>query len=87
MWAWAHLLPREATLWNRLAVADRRHSIVVARRFVDAYPLALVDSFFRVGSLVFGGGHVVLPFLEDAVVGQGWCTRDDFSDRVGAPMA
>jgi hypothetical protein len=34
-WVAEQLLAGEAALWHRLAVADRRHSIVVARRFVD----------------------------------------------------
>jgi len=33
--------------------------------------LSLFDSFYRVGSLVFGGGHVVLPLLQDEIVGTG----------------
>ncbi len=33
--------------------------------------LALADSHYRVGSLVFGGGHVVLPMLEAEVAGGG----------------
>jgi hypothetical protein len=37
-WATAFLLPGEAELWRRMAVADRRHSIEVARRFVAARP-------------------------------------------------
>lgn len=36
------------------------------------------DSFFRAGSLVFGGGHVVLPMLENEVVHQGWISSDIF---------
>lgn len=34
-WAVAQLLPAEAALWQRMAVQDKRHSILVARRFVD----------------------------------------------------
>jgi chromate transporter len=30
--------------------------------------LQMIDSFYRTGSLVFGGGHVVLPLLEAEVV-------------------
>ena len=33
-WALTQLLPAEAALWLRLAVQDRRHSLLVARRFV-----------------------------------------------------
>ena len=39
-WALAQLLPAEAALWQRMAVQDRRHSLLVARRFVAAEPTA-----------------------------------------------
>lgn len=38
VWAEDHLHPAERRLWRRLANPDRRHSIVVARRFVAARP-------------------------------------------------
>ena len=47
-----------------------------------AYPsqsMALVDSFYRSGSLVFGGGHVVLPLLQAEVVPRGGCRKTRFS--------
>jgi len=34
--------------------------------------LALAGIFYKAGALVFGGGHVVLPLLRDALVPQGW---------------
>lgn len=34
-WVRSHLLPSEEALWSRMSPADRRHSIVVARRFVE----------------------------------------------------
>ncbi|HAP75265.1 MAG TPA: hypothetical protein DCR14_04215 [Acidimicrobiaceae bacterium] len=37
-WAHQHLLPSEAALWDRMAVQDRRHSLLVARRFVERLP-------------------------------------------------
>jgi hypothetical protein len=40
--------------------------------------MALVDSFYRSGSLVFGGGHVVLPLLQSEVVPTGWVSQDAF---------
>ena len=40
--------------------------------------LALANSFYRSGALVFGGGHVVLPLLDAATVGRGLLTRDEF---------
>ncbi|MDO8363013.1 MAG: hypothetical protein Q7V88_08955 [Actinomycetota bacterium] len=42
-WALASLLPGEAALWQRLSSADRRHSIQVARRFLEAWPAATRD--------------------------------------------
>jgi chromate transporter len=50
-------------------------------------PLALFDSFFRVGSLVFGGGHVVLPLLQAEVVPPGWLTAEQFVAGYGAAQA
>ena len=57
---------------------------------VAAYPsqaLALVDSFYRSGSLVFGGGHVVLPLLQSEVVPPGWLSNDTFLAGYGAAQA
>ena len=49
--------------------------------------LAVVDSFYRVGSLVFGGGHVVLPLLQAEVVPTGWVTDSQFVAGYGAAQA
>ena len=37
--------------------------------------LQVFDSFYRAGSLVFGGGHVVLPLLQELVVAPGWVSE------------
>jgi chromate transporter len=49
--------------------------------------LALMDSFYRSGSLVFGGGHVVLPLLQSEVVLTGWVSKDVFLAGYGAAQA
>lgn len=49
--------------------------------------LAIVDSFYRAGALVFGGGHVVLPLLQAEVVQPGWVTPDAFLAGYGAAQA
>ena len=49
--------------------------------------LALVSSFYRSGALVFGGGHVVLPLLQQAVVPPGWVSNDTFLAGYGAAQA
>ena len=59
----------------------------VVRQVVDSQALAVFDSFFRVGSLVFGGGHVVLPLLQAEVVPPGWVTSEEFVAGYGAAQA
>ncbi|TQE96685.1 MAG: chromate efflux transporter [Spiribacter salinus] len=49
--------------------------------------LAMIDSFYRAGALVFGGGHVVLPVLQAEVVQPGWVTEDAFLAGYGAAQA
>ncbi len=49
--------------------------------------LALFDSFYRSGALVFGGGHVVLPLLQSEVVPPGWVSNDTFLAGYGAAQA
>jgi chromate transporter len=49
--------------------------------------LAMVDAFYRAGSLVFGGGHVVLPLLQAEVVPSGWVGNDSFLAGYGAAQA
>jgi chromate transporter len=51
------------------------------------HALALVASFYRSGSLVFGGGHVVLPLLQQTVVPTGWISNDGFLAGYGAAQA
>jgi chromate transporter len=59
----------------------------IARSLVESQALALVDSFYRAGSLVFGGGHVVLPLLHAEVVPPGWVSDADFVAGYGAAQA
>jgi chromate transporter len=54
---------------------------------VRAGPLALFDAFYRSGALVFGGGHVVLPLLRNAVVLPGWVSDNNFLAGYGAAQA
>jgi chromate transporter len=53
----------------------------------DGHALRLFDSFYRAGSLVFGGGHVVLPVLQAEVVPPGWVSDDAFLAGYGAAQA
>lgn len=49
--------------------------------------LAIADIFYRAGALVFGGGHVVLPLLEESVVASGQMSSDTFLAGYGAAQA
>ena len=51
------------------------------------HTVGLISSFYRSGSLVFGGGHVVLPLLQQAVVPRGWIGNDAFLAGYGAAQA
>lgn len=62
-------------------------ALPVARQFVASQALAMVDTYYRVGSLVFGGGHVVLPLLQAEVVPPGWVTQEQFIAGYGAAQA
>jgi chromate transporter len=49
--------------------------------------VALFDAFYRSGALVFGGGHVVLPLLQQRTVATGWVPSDVFLAGYGAAQA
>ena len=48
---------------------------------------AMAQAFYNAGALVFGGGHVVLPLLQDSVVTGGWVSDDAFLTGYGASQA
>jgi chromate transporter len=59
----------------------------IARQATPSHALAVFDSFYRAGALVFGGGHVVLPLLQAEVVPPGWVTNAEFIAGYGAAQA
>lgn len=89
------------TLHSVAAPIKRRHAVlawltffgllfvlpVVMRLVPDAGSLSVFTRFYRVGSLVLGGGHVVLPLLESEVVQPGWTTSERFLAGYGAAQA
>jgi len=83
--------PLCVTISRRLAIA----SLAVFVLLLTAGPLlsgtshviAVFNAFYRSGALVFGGGHVVLPLLSDAVVRPGWLSPDSFLAGYGAAQA
>jgi len=57
------------------------------RGLTDSQAIAMIEAFYRSGALVFGGGHVVLPLLREAVVAPGWVSDDAFLAGYGAAQA
>lgn len=53
----------------------------------SSHAVDLAAAFYRAGALVFGGGHVVLPLLDDAVVGAGWVSQQAFLAGYGVTQA
>lgn len=95
------LLCRPVALADRVSIPvgyGRRHAAILCIVFVAlllALPLlatsgglsAVAEAFYRAGALVFGGGHVVLPLLKDAVVAAGWVDQENFLAGYGAAQA
>jgi chromate transporter len=61
--------------------------LCIAVRSNDITPLTVFSRFARSGALVFGGGHVVLPMLESAVVTPRWIPQPTFLAGYGAAQA
>lgn len=57
------------------------------RELTSSSWISMFDSFYRSGSLVFGGGHVVLPLLEREFVPTGWLSEEAFLAGYGAAQA
>jgi chromate transporter len=97
------LLPKDGTLVDHVVLpraASRGVAIaalIVFLMLLIGLPLAssvsgnhgvaLCDAFYRTGSLVFGGGHVVLALLQAEVVPRGWVGNDAFLAGYGAAQA
>ncbi|MFH1818065.1 MAG: chromate efflux transporter [Pseudomonadota bacterium] len=77
---------RAGGLWLSLFFALLVGLPIWARLF-PGQVVAMVDAFFRAGSLVFGGGHVVLPLLQAEVVPPGWIGNESFLAGYGAAQA
>lgn len=91
--------PEKAENYMRIALS-RRFAIICLSLFFGlliALPIltevttshwgAKFDSFYRSGSLVFGGGHVVLPLLESEFVQTSWMNEETFLAGYGAAQA
>jgi len=81
------VLPRRLAIACWVVFLALLLGLPLLRQITQSQPIALFDTFFRVGSLVFGGGHVVLPLLQREVVPAGWVTNDQFLAGYAAAQA
>ena len=77
---------RAGAMWLSLFVLVLAGLPILAQ-LIPNQGLAMIDAFYRSGSLVFGGGHVVLPLLQAEVVPTGWVSNDVFLAGYGAAQA
>lgn len=62
-------------------------TLPIIKEMTSSRLVAMFDSFYRSGSLVFGGGHVVLPLLEREFVPTGWISAEAFIAGYGVTQA
>ena len=79
------LSPHAGTIAGVLYVGLLLASLLTAK--TGPFVLQVASAFLRSGALVFGGGHVVLPLLEQAVVSPGWVTQPTFLTGYGFAQA
>lgn len=98
-WLYRKAVPR----LERVGPADWKHHLVAGGMLAAFFLLlillpilaavtgrkdiAVFDSFYRAGALVFGGGHVILPLLRAEVVPNGWVADNTFLAGYGAAQA
>jgi chromate transporter len=80
-------VPRALAVASLVAFVVLLAGLPVLAHATGAHAIALFDRFYRAGSLVFGGGHVVLPLLQQAVVPPGWIANDGFLAGYGVAQA
>lgn len=78
--------PRAGAIWLSLFLA-LLVGLPLLTQMLPNQTVAMVDAFYRSGSLVFGGGHVVLPLLQTEVVPSGWVSNETFLAGYGAAQA
>ncbi|HEY4467973.1 MAG TPA: chromate efflux transporter [Klebsiella sp.] len=78
--------PRTGAFWLTLFLILLAGLPILAAIYPN-HTLVMVEAFYRTGSLVFGGGHVVLPLLQAEVVPTGWVSNETFLAGYAAAQA
>jgi chromate transporter len=80
--------PDYRTAWMALAVfCGLLIALPSAGEFAPHGTIALANIFYRAGAFVFGGGHVVLPLLQGALVPGHWISDEGFLAGYGFAQA
>jgi chromate transporter len=80
--------PRHRSAWIALAAfCFLLIALPIAGGFAPHGPMALANVFYRAGACVFGGGHVVLPLLQGALVRGQWISDEGFLAGYGFAQA
>jgi chromate transporter len=82
-----HKVPTEVSTGALVVFGLLLAGLPFAAAVLRSPTLGLASVFYRTGSLVFGGGHVVLPLLQRDIVGRGWLDQDTFLAGYGAVQA
>ncbi len=85
--AWAAAIFVILLLASLLLTYARPGQVATGQTAAVVQPVQVFSAFYRTGALVFGGGHVVLPLLEGAVVAPGWVNQSDFLSGYGVAQA
>nr|WP_206668046.1 chromate efflux transporter [Pseudoroseomonas oryzae] len=80
-------VPRAAATAALVAFPVFLAGLPLLAALTGSHAVATAEAFYRAGSLVFGGGHVVLPLLERAMVPPGWISADGFLAGYGVAQA
>jgi chromate transporter len=80
-------VPRRVGVASLVVFTALLFGLPLAAGAAGSQGLSLLDAFYRAGSLVFGGGHVVLPLLQAEVVPPGWVSEGAFLAGYGATQA
>ena len=80
-------IPRRTALLCLLLFATLLLGLPMVARLSGSEVWVLVDRFYRVGALIFGGGHVILPLLQAVVVPTGLVDPSLFLAGYGAAQA
>ena len=90
------IVPSSGPPMHRLKTSSHSFALTMLALFFGCFCIQLVidhqivdqfAAYYRAGSLVFGGGHVVLPLLETEIVNAGWVNKDTFLAGYGAAQA